>query len=324
MRHVMNQPTAVLGPVGIGADDEQLYRLMLRDPELGPDDLAARLGKSRPWVTAALGRLESAGLVTRTSRHPASWLPSRPDAAIDILVSRQRAHLDQVSETAKQWLAEMSVPHGDRHERLVEVVVGKDAVAARFAQLLQSTAEELLVLDRPPYASVPTEADRGVRTLLADGVLVRGIYSPDSLSLPGAVEEAHSASDAGERSRVHPEVPMKLAVSDRDLALLPLATDHAVDSALVVHSSALLDALVRLFELLWQQGVPVVRDPGVDHDSRLLTMLTAGMQDDAIARRLGVSTRTVGRSVAQLLTSLGARTRFQAGALAERQWGAHR
>jgi sugar-specific transcriptional regulator TrmB/DNA-binding CsgD family transcriptional regulator len=292
---------------------------MLRDPELELEELTAHVGRSRPWLTAALSRLESAGLVTRASRHPARWRPARPDAAIDILVARQRTQLDQVSEIAKQWLAEMNMPRGDRHERLVEVVVGQDAVAARFAQLLQSTGEELLVLDRPPYASVGTEADRSVRGLLAKGVLVRGIYSPDSLALPGAVEQAHSASDAGERSRVHPDVPMKLAVSDRQQALLPLAAARAIDSALVVHSSALLDALVRLFELLWDQGLPVVGDPVADLDSRLLTMLTAGMKDDAIARRLGISTRTVGRSVAQLMNSLGARTRFQAGAHAERQ-----
>ncbi|WP_446215696.1 hypothetical protein [Micromonospora sp. IBHARD004] len=71
-----------------------------------------------------------------------------------------------------------------------------------------------------------------------------------------------SAADAGETSRVHPQVPMKLAVFDSSVALLPLAMDQLVDSALVVHQCALLDALTEMFDLLWEQAVPVVPPAG--------------------------------------------------------------
>jgi hypothetical protein len=77
------------------------------------------------------------------------------------------------------------------------------------------------------------------------------------------VDVAYSAADAGETSRVHPQVPMRLAVFDRTAALLPLSVDQLVDSALVVHPCALLDALVEMFMLLWDQAVPVV-PAGVD------------------------------------------------------------
>ena len=310
----------MLQPVGVASEDERTYRLMLREPDLDLAGLAARLGRGAIEVRAALGRLERLGLVTRVSRDPACWRASRPDVAIDVLVSRQKAELDRASEAARDWLAEMAAPADSyQPERLVEIVVGQEAIAARFAQLLQATESELLVLDRPPYASPRDEAERSVLGLLGTGVAVRGIYSPDSLQLPGAVDGAHTAADAGEQSRIHPDVPMKLAVADRRQALLPLAADHAVDSALVVHSSGLLDALVRMFELLWEQALPIASQGEDDVDARLVTMLTAGMQDDAIARRLGVSSRTVGRRVAVLMARLGARTRFQAGAHAERR-----
>jgi DNA-binding NarL/FixJ family response regulator len=95
-----------------------------------------------------------------------------------------------------------------------------------------------------------------------------------------------------------------------------------VDSALVVRASALLDALVNMFFLLWEQAVPVVSNvtgPTLDDtDQRLLTMLASGMQDDAIARQLEISARTVGRRVSNLMQQLGVRTRFQAGVYAMR------
>ncbi|MFD1936887.1 hypothetical protein ACFSKW_35995 [Nonomuraea mangrovi] len=52
-------------------------------------------------------------------------------------------------------------------------------------------------------------------------------------------------------------------------------------------------------------------------------MLAAGLKDEAVVRRLGVSLRTVHRRVSELTDRLGARTRFQAGLLAARRgwWG---
>ena len=162
-------------------------------------------------------------------------LPTRPDVAVDALVAVRRAELDRVRAEARVLLSELRAQEQHRPENLVEVIVGQEAIAARFAQLLNGTREQLLVLDRPPYASRPGESDPRVRGLLNEGVVVQGIYSPDSLDVPGGVDEAYSAADAGETSRVHPQVPMKLAVFDRKIALLPLSVDQLVDSALVVH-----------------------------------------------------------------------------------------
>jgi DNA-binding NarL/FixJ family response regulator len=81
----------------------------------------------------------------------------------------------------------------------------------------------------------------------------------------------------------------------------------------------LLDALVEMFWLLWDQAVPVVT-AGMDPlEARLMTLLAAGLKDDAIARQLTLSSRTVGRRVAELMDTLGARTRFQAGVHAQRR-----
>lgn len=66
------------------------------------------------------------------------------------------------------------------------------------------------------------------------------------------------------------------------------------------------------------RSVPDV--PAADSaDQRLLTMLASGLKDDAIARHLDISSRTVGRRVADLMDGLGARTRFQAGVHAQRR-----
>ncbi|WP_230885623.1 helix-turn-helix domain-containing protein [Streptomyces spinoverrucosus] len=56
-----------------------------------------------------------------------------------------------------------------------------------------------------------------------------------------------------------------------------------------------------------------------DTQRELLALLAAGLKDEAIARRMGVHVHTVRRRIADLLETLDAETRFQAGALATRQ-----
>jgi predicted transcriptional regulator len=306
--------------VGVEQPDEEAYRALLAAPGCTVRELAGTLGRDDAEVAGTVARLEKLGLLTCTSDDPMRLLPTRPDVAVDALVAVRRAELDRVRAEARVLLSELSTQERHRPENLVEVIVGQEAIAARFAQLLTGTRHELQVIDRPPYASKTGESEPRVRGLLSEGVVVHGIYSPDSLDVPGAVDDAYSAADAGETSRVHPQVPMKLAVFDRKIALLPLAVDQLVDSALVVHPCALLDALMEMFWLLWDQAVPVVPSAKADPtDARLMTLLAAGFKDDAIARQLGLSSRTVGRRVAELMETLGARTRFQAGIHAQRR-----
>lgn len=312
----------MLESVGVETEDEAVYRELLRTPECTVPELAAGTGRDQSSVRRSVARLEDLGLLSRTAHRPARLIPVRPDVAVDVLVARRQAELDQARTAARSLVAEMQSPAQYRPENLVEVVVGQQAIAARYAQLQNRTEHELLVLDRPPYAADHAESDSRERRLLHDHVEVRVIYSPDSLAAPGAVEVAFSASQAGEKSRVHPQVPIKLAVSDRTVALLPLAMEQVRGSALVVRESALLEALTQLFHLLWEQALPLgpeADDVVADVDRRLLTMLASGMKDAAIARQLDVSSRTVGRRVAELMELLGARTRFEAGVHAQRR-----
>jgi DNA-binding Lrp family transcriptional regulator len=307
----------VLESVGVDADDEAVYRGLLRTPECTVRELATGTGRDESSVRRSVARLEGLGLLSRTAHRPARLIPARPDVAVEVLVARRQAELDRARAAARRMVTEMQSPAQYRPENLVEVVVGQQAIAARYAQLQNRTQRELLVLDRPPYASDQAKSDNRERQLLHDDVEVRVIYSPDSLATPGAVEAAFSAAEAGEKSRVHSQVPIKLAVSDRSVALLPLAMDQVRSSALVVRESALVEALSQLFSLLWEKALPLAPEtPGGDPgqvDRQLLTMLATGMKDAAIARQLSVSDRTVGRRVAELMETLGARTRFEAG-----------
>jgi hypothetical protein len=314
----------VLEALGVSGADEELYRVLLRHPRCTTADLARRSGHDAGTVRRGVHRLEQLGLLTRLPGRPPRLRPARPDTAVDVLVARRQQELNQAQLAARELLAEMVVEPERRPDRLVEVVAGQQAVASRFVQLLAGTEGELLVLDRPPYVANPNRDGFAVDSVLDRAVRVRGIYATESLELPGALAEARRAAANGEQGRVHPDVPMKLVIADRRLALLPLAAGDVAGSALLVHPCALLDALCALFELLWQHAVPIFGEAAPTpadplSTDALLAALAAGLKDDAIARQAGTSTRTVRRRITDLSTVLRARTRFQTGMLAERR-----
>jgi sugar-specific transcriptional regulator TrmB len=305
----------MLEALGISPFAESVYRALLADPGHTATDLARALGKSSRATRRAIGELEELGLVTQAPGRPVRLLAARPDTAIDLLVARRQSELTTLQVNARALAAEMSGPR--QPDELLEILVGQRAVGRRYTALVQACEQELLVIDRPPYAAPIEGAEREVSTRLSDEVVVRGLYAPESLEQPGALEAVKRAIDKGEQSRTHPKLPMKLAIADRSVALLPLVLEDMVESALVVRKCALLDALVVLFELLWEQSSPVVPGPvAAQPDLGLLTLLAAGAKDETIARQLGISSRTVTRRVAELLDQLGARTRFHAGVLA--------
>lgn len=310
---------AMLEALGITAFAESVYRALLTDPGRTAAELSRSVHRPERATRKAVAELEELGLVSRLPGRPVRLLAARPDTAIDLLVARRQRELTTVQANARALAAEMNVAR--QPDELLEILVGQRAVGDRFTQLVRGCERELLVIDRPPYAARATPSEEEVTTRLHEDVQVRGLYAPESLELPGALAAARRAVESGELSRVHPKLPMKLAIADREVALLPLVLEDMVESALVVRKCALLDALVVLFDLLWEQAAPLVpaREAGTPADLALLTLLAAGAKDETIARQLGVSPRTVTRRVAELLDQLGARTRFHAGVLAQRE-----
>jgi DNA-binding CsgD family transcriptional regulator len=176
----------------------------------------------------------------------------------------------------------------------------------------------------PPFV-VPHEDNRTELELLSKGIAFRAIYDRRALEMPGAIEQIGRYVLAGEEARALPDVPMKLVVADRSQALVPSQADSPTIEAghVLVHPSAMLDALVSVFEALWARATPLLVDPSgtlidvaeslSDEDRSLLSLFLAGMTDLAIADQLGLSVRTVQRRLRRLMDLAGVSTRMQLG-----------
>ncbi|MEO3788821.1 helix-turn-helix domain-containing protein [Nonomuraea sp. B10E15] len=318
----------LLEGLGVTVAEETAYRALLRHGPATLSRLAAETGSSPAAIRRMLPRLEDLGLISRVAGRPLRLVATPPNVAIDILVARRQEEIAHSRAAAALLATEVAERSGPQPEEVLEVVTGRDAVARRYLQLERNATREMLVLVHPPYAVDISDDQENRQRAARQGAPTRGIYSPLAFEHPGMLAHTRRAISDGEQARLG-QVPVKLAVADARTAILPLVSDddRAVESALVVHPSALLDALVGLFETLWRAAVPLrltsteALEPEMwpqAPDAEVLALLAAGMKDDAIARQLGLSPRTVQRRVQVLCERLGARTRFHAGFLAAR------
>lgn len=316
----------MLQAAGVEEFDELVYRALLRKPSASLAELAAACDGGPSRVRGALLRLEDQRLVRRTPQR--SFVPVAPEVALVALIRRREAELGVVRADVLELAEMFRTGRLEGHPaELVEVVTGADAILRRARELNDGSQEEILAFDKPPYLFQPDDREVDAeQPLLQRGVVARAIYSLEAFEAPQRPAILSRLAALGEEARIMPTLPFKLRIYDRRVAIVPLTTDeHAGESVAVVHRSGLLVALVALFEAYWDQAHPLGGEvggrPGVltDDDVEVLRLMNAGLKDEAIARQLGVSMRTVRRRVVHLMDLLHASTRFQAGAQAVRR-----
>ena len=323
-----NDGLATLAVLGFSAQQEALYRLLLRNSGAGVPDLAALAGLTTDELREQAALLAGAGVVDVLD----DVVTARPPAeAIARLVSeearRVRLRTDQL-EAVRSLLPALSAEHvaatAPKSEgTVVERVHGGD-VLQLLRSMAASSAGDLLWL-RPDQWKLSTAhgVDDWVREEVASGRRSRAIYP--ARVLEESPETIRRRAGAGEHVRILAEVPCRLAITGTAAALMSEDFGMPTERRLVIRQPGLVEALTLMFEGLWEKAMSV---PGLDpqpdaegaSDQRLLLLeMAGGAKDEQIARVLGMSVRTVRRRVADLMDELGADSRFQAGVEAVRR-----
>lgn len=306
---------AVFGHLGVSSELSAVYELLVTGGSRTTDEIGV--------AASVLEEMRELGMV----RHlPGDvWQAVAPDLAVEALIAT-REEQNRKARADVGPLMELYLRNRDEEladNAFVEVISGVSAVRELWHTLLRGARDEVCVLDQPPYIT-----PLGQHVVLEDetrerDVQWRVVYDRSAVDLPGRVAEIIDLVAAGERARVTPTLPFKLAVIDKHAAVLPVVNADVVDKVLLIRPSALLDVLRSTFELYWDKGIPF--SPGgiyaaaADVDPNLLGLLAAGLTDESIARQLGLAPRTVQRRVRQLMDRCGAQTRFQAGVQAMRR-----
>lgn len=334
-----------------------LYRWTVVNEQLTPATLARAASEtdlSLPECEAAVRQLTRACLLQelRSPDGPAgerptsedsagggqvAWRPVSPQAATAQLLSARDTAL-RAREEALREQRRLVQQQRDGLAALVPVYLqarqhafpqgtidrlpDKFAVRSMLADVIDSCRSEVLVSKHGgsfPPAALREALPRDL-ALLDRGVRMRSLYQHATRFDQPTRVHAEQLIEAGAEIRTLPEVLPQLIIVDGALALLPASSG----GALIIREPDLLGYLLTVFERDWENATPFASGPQAAHDvtktmkQSILVLLAKGLKDESIARRLGISLRTCRRHVSDLLDSLGAHSRFEAGVVAER------
>ncbi|MYS76567.1 TrmB family transcriptional regulator, partial [Streptomyces sp. SID5926] len=265
-----------------------------------------------------------------------------PDVALLPRLKRSAEALDLAQHEAARLIESYRDTMRRRDAgQLLEVITGAEALRQHLRQIQTSVREEMLWFCKAQYVAMPSGSNTEEFEALARGVRYRVLYEKAFFDDEGAVDNVVAGVRAGEVARAVPQLPLRLAIADRAVAVFPLVAGGPHGSpeeptTALVRDSNLLAALIALFERYWEDAVPLdVDDSGelsgtdgpaapdalAPTDRRLLSLLVAGVADKAIASQMQLSRRTVQRRIQGMMERANAATRMQlAWQAARRGW----
>ncbi|MFJ3172962.1 LuxR C-terminal-related transcriptional regulator [Streptomyces roseus] len=317
--------TVELTPAGLA-----LYEYAAGIPSFTREEACAALGLARPELSAAIERLEELRLLRRDADRPDRLTVVSPQFAAGQLlwplereIRRQTEDVERI-RTAFAALGPCYQNGRQRQQRKdVELLTDLDDVRRMIDELTDSCRTEALHVQpggaRDPEALLKARGSMG--RLLSRGVSSRSIYQHPARYSQHTVEFAEWMMERGAEVRTLADGPDRMLVYDRKAAVVSVQGNSA--HALVVYEPNLVAFMVSSFETAWRAADPFpvgfdrewAKQVSDDLRQSIVRLLTEGLDDKAISRRLGMSMRTVQRHVAEIMRTLDTKSRFQTGYL---------
>ncbi len=288
--------------------------------------VADLLGEDVSVVGDLLVHMQSLGLAR--SLEGGRWEALSPNPAAAGVIARldqQIAARRRSKDVVRQGFASLQQIYEQhrsaRSSADVEVLKDPADVRTRLAELAMLTQDEVLAMH--PTMAPPEALEQGLeldRDLLTRQVEYKVLWPHTARRQRSTYGYFEALVELGAQIRTADVIPARVLVLDRQHALVAL---DAHEGAALVSQPVFVDFLVGLFDRCWDVARPVAME-SLTHEAledievTILVEMARGRTDDAIARRLNVSTRTVRRYVSQLSERLNVETRFQLGLAALR------
>lgn len=325
----------MLQGLGLNAKSEQVYRALLDEPGLEEGALAQQLGLTPEQISAALDQLADLALLRMSRQDPGRRYPVSLERGAALLLQRQEAELEARRQTlleGRATAAAMTESAARRRSQIpagVEQITPLDDIQALLESLLYAAATEVCSV---VPAVMPAEALQVARSLdeevLGRGVTVRILCHESIRTNAAALAYEQQMLALGAQIRTAAVLPTRLLITDRTSAVLPFDPELPREAAILTTAPGMVKALCELFDRLWDDAIALDEKPLPDEatgltgtEAELLRILSGGLTDEAAAKRLGVSVRTVKRRMEGLMRRLEANSRFEAGyRAAKRGW----
>ncbi len=214
-----------------------------------------------------------------------------------------------------------------RSRATFEELHGQDSTLRRISEVITG-AERMIdtVVSTLPSAEALQQARYRDVGLIERGIRIRAIYLEGHRKQSRALRDYLDwLGDLGAEVRIRPTLPTRLLCVDNRTAVVAIQPTDPTAGAIVVHTPGLVATVSHLFDLLWSSSryPQDSQSPGTlatsgapdfdDLERTVLRLLASGHKDEAVARRVGLSLRSVRRVIGSISAQLGTSSRFELG-----------
>ncbi|MBB5868370.1 DNA-binding CsgD family transcriptional regulator [Allocatelliglobosispora scoriae] len=304
---------------GRSPDADLVYRAIVTRGAGTAARIADDLGLGRQRVRDALGELQAINAVTLDPQR--RWHPRPPaEVVADLRRSRSRPFDGQDQHQRHRDLLHRLAP--DRNTMLgygIQHLPTRQAARDRLAALVAIERHEHLAMniEQSMDVEVAQAALPIHRALHARGIPTRTI-GPPPLDGDALRPEIRELGRLRMESRDSLDVPLKLFVIDRRVALFPLVPHDHDRGFLEISQPPLVEALLAQFERHWAAAIDPEehRMPSTaltPREQNLVALLAQGHTDASAARELRIGVRSVTKIIRGLMDRLHVENRFQLG-----------
>jgi DNA-binding CsgD family transcriptional regulator len=322
---------------GLSSDADLVFRTITTMGPRSSRMLALELGLPGRRIDDALAELYTAGAAapvtdaTRVASRARLWV-GRPPAELVAALRSRRLRLVDRDEQCRTHNAVVS----GLAERIASIErAGPAAIGGELGDgvrylpsraLTRRRLAELMAVEHSEHLAINTEQSFDAESAraaapLSQRVVDRGVRMR-VLGLPPADRDLHVDTALFDRPffgyREASELPMKLFVIDRRVALFPVDPADFERGYLEISQPGVVRALVLLFEQYWanasdprEYGMPEIALS--DRERELVILLGRGHTDVSAAAEMRISARTVTNIMRNLMDRLGVENRFQLG-----------
>ncbi|MGW6849271.1 LuxR C-terminal-related transcriptional regulator [Streptomyces virginiae] len=315
----------------------ETYRWAVVHGELAMEEAAEELGFSPDGLRMAISELERRGLLRPA---PASEGGTRlvtvaPDTAaagtVTPMETLLRDRLDHILRLRGEFdllrpLYAESQARQQARTPLTEVVE-LSTVLDLIDDAMASCRHQVLVCE--PSREQPAELVERTHVrdlaMLRRGVEIRTLYQHSTRRHTVTQQYIDKLVEAGAHVRTLTELFGRMIAFDRSTAFIPHRTEP--DGAVIVRDPSVVEYLCSTFDHAWMLATPYQPGQhrtytlGDEAKQAIARMLTEGMKDEVIARRLGISLRTCRKHIAEIMEHFSAESRFQLGYLIRARLG---
>ena len=323
-----NKGEALGNHIEPSSEEVAVYRWTAQHEQIDLLYAAKELKLTPEAVGAALQSLSAMGLLRSDVEDPDRLRMVDPDlvaaaktASLESAIHEQQSRLEQIRERFGSLRSHYL--EGLRRTNEIEVIPRMEEVRAALTRASADCREEMLA-SQPGGSRVPEVLEEALardKAMLSRGVRMRTLYHHTARFNGPSQAYVAAMSTLGAQYRTAHELFGRVIVYDRQVAFIP---ERSVTwGAVVIREPSIVEYLCSIFEQTWTQAQPFseaaadgLEAVAKDLDRTILRLLAAGMKDETIARRIGMSLRTLRKHIADIMAMLGAQSRFQAGMLA--------